>query len=73
MNFMFYMVKMIKCGNLIRKSYGFNWIVDILKNVDLDALSKSFEGLQKILDLSVPLLLKNNQSHKIGSGMMINE
>ena len=26
-------------------------LLDILKNVDLDALSKSFEGLQKILDL----------------------
>lgn len=26
-------------------------VLDIVKNVDLDALSKSFEGIQKILDL----------------------
>lgn len=26
-------------------------LLDIVKNVDLDALSKSFEGIQKILDL----------------------
>ena len=26
-------------------------VIDIIKNVDLDALSKSFEGIQKILDL----------------------
>ena len=26
-------------------------LIDVIKNVDLDALSKSFEGIQKVLDL----------------------
>lgn len=33
-------------------------LLDILKNVDLDALSKSFEGLQKILDLVSTFVVK---------------
>lgn len=33
-------------------------LLDILKNVDLDALSKSFEGLQKILDLVGTFVVK---------------
>ena len=33
-------------------------LLDILKNVDLDALSKSFEGLQKILDLVITFVVK---------------
>lgn len=33
-------------------------LLDILKNVDLDALSKSFEGLQKILDLVDTFVVK---------------
>lgn len=33
-------------------------ILDILKNVDLDALSKSFDGLQKILDLVSTFVVK---------------
>ena len=34
-------------------------ILDILKNVDLDALSKSFDGLQKILDLVSTFVVKD--------------
>lgn len=34
-------------------------ILDILKNVDLDALSKSFEGIQKILDLMSTFVVKD--------------
>ncbi len=33
-------------------------MLDILKNIDLDALSKSFEGLQKILDLVSTFVVK---------------
>lgn len=33
-------------------------LLDILKNVDLEALSKSFEGLQKILDLVGTFVVK---------------
>ena len=33
-------------------------LLDILKNVDLDALSKSFQGLQKILDLVSTFVVK---------------
>lgn len=33
-------------------------LLDILKNVDLDALAKSFEGLQKILDLVGTFVVK---------------
>lgn len=33
-------------------------LLDILKNVDLDALSKSFEGLQKILELVGTFVVK---------------
>ena len=33
-------------------------LLDILKNVDLDAYSKSFEGLQKILDLVGTFVVK---------------
>ena len=33
-------------------------LLDILKNVDLDALSKSFEGLQRILDLVRTFVVK---------------
>ena len=33
-------------------------IFEIIKNVDLNALSKSFEGLQKILDLMGGLVAK---------------
>ena len=35
-------------------------LLDILKNVDLDALSKSFEGLQKILDLVSTFVVKEH-------------
>ncbi|KXU51537.1 MAG: hypothetical protein KHZ15_10675 [Coprobacillus cateniformis] len=33
-------------------------IFDIIKNVDLDALSKSFEGIQKVLDLVSGFVVK---------------
>ena len=33
-------------------------IFDIIKNVDLDALSKSFEGIQKVLDLGSGFVVK---------------
>ena len=36
-------------------------LLDILKNVDLDALSKSFEGLQKILYLVGTFVVKEQQ------------
>lgn len=35
-----------------------NGILDIVKNVDLNALSKSFEGIQKILDLVSGFVVK---------------
>ncbi|WP_187117136.1 spore coat protein YlbD [Candidatus Stoquefichus massiliensis] len=34
-------------------------ILDIVKNVDLDALSKSFEGIQKVLDLVSGFVVKD--------------
>lgn len=40
----------------------FTAILDILKNVDLDALSKSFEGLQKILDIVSTFVVKEQPS-----------
>lgn len=35
-------------------------ILDIVKNVDLDALAKSFDGIQKILDLVGGFVGKDN-------------
>lgn len=34
-------------------------ILDIVKNVDLDALAKSFEGIQKVLDLVSGFVVKD--------------
>ena len=34
-----------------KNSVDLSGIFEIIKNVDLDALSRSFEGIQKILDL----------------------
>lgn len=34
-------------------------LLDIVKNVDLDALSKSFEGIQKVLDLVSGFVVKD--------------
>lgn len=34
-------------------------LLEIIKNVDLDALSKSFEGIQKILDLMSGFVVKD--------------
>ena len=36
-------------------------ILDIVKNVDLNALSKSFDGIQKILDLVSGFVVKDDQ------------
>ncbi len=36
-------------------------ILEILKNIDLDALAKSMEGLQKILDLIGGFMVKDEQ------------
>jgi hypothetical protein len=38
--------------------------IEILKNVDLNALSKSFEGIQKILDLISNLAIKDEKVEK---------
>lgn len=37
-------------------------ILEIIKNVDLDALSKSFEGIQKILDLMSGFVTKEDNT-----------
>jgi hypothetical protein len=34
-------------------------LLDIVKNVDLDALAKSFEGIQKVLDLVSGFVVKD--------------
>lgn len=34
-------------------------LLDIIKNVDLDALAKSFEGIQKVLDLVSGFVVKD--------------
>ena len=39
-------------------------ILDIVKNVDLDALSRSFEGIQKILDLMSGFVGKEQSSQQ---------
>lgn len=36
-------------------------ILEIVKNVDLDALSKSFDGIQKVLDLISGFMVKDDQ------------
>ena len=36
-------------------------ILDIVKNVDLNAFSKSFDGIQKILDLVSGFVVKDDQ------------
>lgn len=36
-------------------------VLEVLKNVDLNALSKSFEGIQKILDLVGGLVVKEEK------------
>lgn len=41
-------------------------IFDIIKNVDLDALSKSFEGIQKVLDLVSGFVVKEEPKNEIG-------
>lgn len=37
-------------------------VLEIVKNVDLDALSKSFDGIQKVLDLVGGFTGKENQT-----------
>ena len=39
-------------------------IFDIIKNVDLDALSKSFEGIQKVLDLVSGFVVKEEPKNE---------
>lgn len=38
-----------------------NGILNVVKNVDLDALSKSFDGIQKILDLFGGFVAKDDK------------
>ncbi|MEG0277443.1 MAG: spore coat protein YlbD [Coprobacillus sp.] len=38
-----------------------NGILNVVKNVDLDALSKSFDGIQKILDLVGGFVVKEDK------------
>lgn len=38
-----------------------NGILNVVKNVDLDALSKSFDGIQKILDLFSGFVAKDDK------------
>ncbi len=39
-----------------------NGIMSIVKNVDLDALSKSFDGIQKVLDLVSGFVVKDTKT-----------
>lgn len=38
-----------------------NGIINVVKNVDLDALSRSFDGIQKILDLVSGFVVKDTK------------
>lgn len=42
----------------------FSGLLEIIKNVDLDALSRSFEGIQKILDLMSGFVGKEEHSQQ---------
>lgn len=39
-------------------------VIELLKNVDLNALSKSFDGMQKVLDLISGLVVKDEKVEK---------
>lgn len=39
-------------------------LIDVIKNVDLDALSKSFEGIQKVLDLVSGFVVKEEPKNQ---------
>lgn len=41
-----------------KNQYDLSGVLEVVKNIDLDALSKSFDGLQKILDLVGGLVVK---------------
>ena len=47
-----------------KSNFDFNSLLEIIKNVDLNALSRSFEGLQKILDLMSGFVTKEESSEK---------
>ncbi|MDE6952361.1 MAG: YlbD family protein [Erysipelotrichales bacterium] len=38
-------------------------LLEVIKNIDLDALSKSFDGIQKVLDLMGGFVVKEDKSH----------
>ncbi|MCD7948813.1 MAG: YlbD family protein [Erysipelotrichaceae bacterium] len=38
-----------------------SYLLDILKNIDLDALSKTFEGLQQVLSLLSTFMVKEEK------------
>jgi len=42
-----------------KSQYDLSGLLDIVKNIDLDALSKSFEGIQKVLDLVGGFVVKD--------------
>ncbi|MCD7809312.1 MAG: YlbD family protein [Erysipelotrichaceae bacterium] len=39
-----------------------SYLLDILKNIDLEALSKTFEGLQQVLSLLSAFMLKEEKT-----------
>ncbi len=43
------------------QSLDLEGIMNVVKNVDLDALSKSFDGIQKVLDLVGGLMIKDEK------------
>lgn len=44
-----------------KSGVDFNGIFDILKNLDLNALSKSFDGINKVLDLIDGFMVKEEK------------